>query len=414
MIRERRLNSVTYNAGQTVSTELSKDAIFHQIQIELDGQVTAVYPNSAGASVNTQLSEGFPFNLIARLRLLRNGSDTVWQGSGKQLAKEMLFLNGRYPFARLWIDSSSGNGTPLALLTKAVNGLTIPSNAEGIGCNNAVFTDTAANNSTSLIDFRGLLEIWLQLGVSDKYFTTLLDARPLSSFTVEITWDAVANIIKPGTQNGTAATVSVTCNTSIQSYDQDNVENGIPFGTFKRASVQVPGVAFGGTNQQYLLPRGNLYFGVILETLGFKSAGLSTILQPGNDIVTEIINRMNSNYLLRDVFWRDLQAKNRGDGLVPSSPWDAWGAGPLGWAMLYYPCTGDSIKELVASYTMDQFDLSISTNNTTGGGDGNTYNGTPVINLLTQEVIPGKSVNASSARGAFAGSIASTSAKPGM
>lgn len=414
MIRERRLQSITFNPGQTVSVELSKDAIYHQLQVELDGAVTIVYPNSAGTSVATRFAPGFPFSLINRLRLLRNGSDTVWQGSGKQLAKEMLFLNGRFPFSRLWVDTSSGNGTPQSLLTKAVNGVTIPANSEGIGCNNATFTDTAANNSTSIIDFRCMLELWLQLGVDEKYFTTLLDARPLSSFTIEVTWANQGEYLVPGTQNGTNATVSVACNCSVQSYDQDNVQNGIAFGTFKRASVQVPGLGYSGTNVQYLLPRGNLFYGVILESLGLKAAGLVTIPEPGNDIITEIINRMNSNYALRDVFWRDLQAKNRNDGLVPTSPYDTWGGGPLGWAAIYYPCTGDSIKELIATYTMDQFDLAISTNGLTGGGDGNTYNGTPTLNILTQEVIPGKSTNSSTARGAFAGSIAATSAKPGL
>lgn len=414
MIRERRLQSIAFNAGQTVSVELSKDAIYHQIQVELDGSVTIVYANSAGTSVNSKLAPGFPFSLVNRLRLLRNGSDTVWQGSGKQLAKEMLFLNGRYPFSRLWIDGSSGTGTAYALLTKAVNGVTIPSNSEGIGCNNATFTDVAANNVSTIIDFRCMMELWLQLGVDEKYFTTLLDARPLSSFTMEITWANQSEYLVLGSQNAVAATATVAVNCSVQSYDQDNVQNGIAFGTFKRASVQVPGLGYSGTNTQYLLPRGNLFYGCIFEALGLKAAGLVTIPEPGNDIVTEIINRMNSNYALRDVFWRDLQAKNRDDGLVPSSPYDAWGAGPLGWASLYFPCTGDSIKELIATYTMDQFDLAISTNGSTGGGDGNTYNGTPTLNILTQEVIPGKSTNSSTARGAFAGSIAATAAKPGL
>jgi hypothetical protein len=216
------------------------------------------------------------------------------------------------------------------------------------------------------------------------------------------------------------AVIVPTVNCSIQSYDQDNVPLGIPFGTFKRASFQPPGLTFNSNQVQALLPRGNLYYGILLETLGFKGASGSfgagsTIAEPGNDIITEIVNRINSNYYLRDVFWRDLQAKNRNDGLVPTTPYDAYAGSKYGWSDLYYPCTDDSETSLIATYTMDQFDLllSIAANTAQSPNDGFTYTGAPIVNLLTQEVIPGKSVSPSGARGAFAGSMSATSAKPG-
>ena len=419
MIRERRLAAPAYSPGQQVSVELPKDAVYHQLMLELDGQFTTVYPaGSSGTTVGTRFSPGFPFNLISKLRLVRNGSDTVWQGSGKQLAKESLALNSRYPFARMWFDSGTtgANGTAYALLTKSINGMTIPSNSEGIGSNSATFSETPTGSSTTIVNFRCMLEMWLQLGVSDNFFTTLLDARPLASFILEITWANITDFCLVGSYLGGAGTLTQTVNCSIQSYDQDNIQLGVPFGTFKRASFNPPGLAFSSSQVQALLPRGNLYYGILIETLGFKSSGLATIAEPGNDILGEIQNRINSNYLLRDVYFRDLQAKNRNDGLIPSNSFEPWGAGPLGWAFMYYPCTGDSIKELVGTYQFDQFDLLLNINSTTGTGsslsDGNTYNGTPVINLLTQEVIPGRSVG-SGARGAFAGSISSTTAKPG-
>lgn len=420
MIRERRLASVNYSPGQVVATELPKDAVYHQIQIQLDGNATITYP-SGTSPVNTTFAQGFPFNLISRLRLVRNGSDVVWQGSGKQLAKESLALNGTAPFARMWVDgTNNGAGTAYALLFRTINGLSIPSNSEGILANSAAFQDTAPTSSTvpNQIDFRGLMEMWLQLGVDDNWFTTLVDARPLASYSLEITWANLTDIIAAGSNATGAGVVVVTTNCSIQSYDQDNLDLGIPFGTFKRASFQPPGVSFSSSQVQALLPRGNLYYGVLFETLGLKTARGSfgsspTIAEPGNDIVLEIQNRINSNYSLRDVFFRDLQAKNRNDGRLSSNPYDPYSGFPLGWAMLYYPCTGDSVKELVATYTMDQFDLLLSIAATSGGQDGDVYTGNPVINLLTQEVIPGKSVAPNQARGSFAGSISSTSAKPG-
>ena len=294
-----------------------------------------------------------------------------------------------------------------------MNGVSIPSNSEGIGCNNAVFTDTATSATTNQIDFRAVMEMWLQLPV-DKYFTTLVESRSLSSFQLEITWEQTANFIILGSNAGGNATLTTTVNCTVMSYDQDNLKQGLAFGTFKRSSLQPPGLAFNSTGQQFLLPRGNLYYGILFESLGLKSAGLATIAQPGNDIVTEIVNRVNTNYYLRDVFWRDLQAKNRNDGALPSSPYDTWGAGVLGWAALKFPITGDKLKELVQTFSYDTFDLLISTAATTGTGDGNTYNGSPTLNVLTQEVIPGRSVAAGSPRGSYAGSIAATSAKPGM
>lgn len=432
MIRERRLSTPAYSAGQQISVELPKDAVYHTIQIELDGNMSIAYPTGGVGSgaVPSTFAQGFPFNLISRVRLIRNGSDVVWQGTGKQLAKESLALNGTFPFARIWTDgTNNGTGTANAVLTKTVNGVTIPANSEGVGANIAAFQDAAISGAsvatTNQIDFRCLMEMWLQLGVDDNYFTTLVDSRPLASFSLEITWEMIANIILPGGKTSNLGVITPTVNCSIQSYDQDNLKLGIPFGTFKRASFQPPGLSYSNAQVQALLPRGNLYYGVLIETLGFKSAGgnfgsTPTIAEPGDDILGEIQNRINSNYQLRDVFWRDIQAKNRNDGLLNSNPYAVYGSYPLGWAMLYYPCTGDSIKELVATYTMDQFDLLLQVNSTSGGvaaagaaNDGFTYTGNPIVNLLTQEVIPGKSVAPSAARGSFAGSMQATSAKPG-
>jgi hypothetical protein len=421
MIRERRLASPAVTPGAVISTEVSKDAVFHQFQIELEGAVTALYPAGASAAVNTQFSEGFPFNLMSRVRLIRNGSDVVWQGSGKQLAKESLFLNGRYPAARIWVynNGTTGTGTNAALLSVAAYGQTVYSNSQGIGGNTVPFVDTATTaTKTSVTNFRCVAEMWLQLGVDDSYFSTLVDARPLASYVLEITWANLSDIIVPGSNNVGTATLALTglngtgsAACTLMSYDQDNLQLGVPFGTFKRASFQPPGLSYSSSQVQALLPRGNLYYGVILEALGLKAAGLATIAQPGNDIITQITNRINSNYYLRDVQWKDLQAKNLNDGVVPTTALDPIN-GVLGWAMMKYPCTGNTVKECIATYTMDQFDYLLSIG-ALAGADGNTYNGSPTINLLTQEVIPGKSVSQSGARGAFAGSISATSAKPG-
>lgn len=402
MIRERRLNTIPYSAGGISTVELPKDAVFHQIQLLLTGSVSSV--NSGSASAN-KFAQGFPFNIISRVRLIRNGSDVVWQGSGKQLAKEALYLNKEYPQARIWNGTSTS--TTQTILLQTVNGISVPANSEGIGANVATFADAGTSSVTLTTNFRGSLELWLQLGVSDQYYTTLLDARPLASFVLEITWDVLANFIIAG-----AAAVPTLTNTQVvvMSYDQDNVDMGIAFGTFKRSSLSVSTFSYSSTNNQQLLPRGNYYFGIIFECLAFRSGGLATIAEPGEDIVTEIQNRINSNYSLRDVFFIELQAKNRNNGRIVASPYDAWSGGPNGWALLDYPCTGDSIKELIPTFTMDQFDLLLSIG---AGSEAGAVTGNPVINMMTMEVIPGRSIAPNAPQGAFAGSSRSTSAKPG-
>lgn len=402
MIRERRLNTIPFVSGGISTIELPKDAVFHQIQLVLTGSVSSV--NGAGASAN-KFAQGFPFNIISRIRLIRNGSDVVWQGSGKQLAKECTYLNKEYPQARLWNGTSTAT-TPTILL-QTVNGVSVPANSEGIGANVATFQDAGTSSVTLTTSFRGSMELWLQLGVDDQYYTTLLDARPLASYVLEITWDVLANFIIAGT-----SAVPTLTNTQVvvMSYDQDNVDMGIAFGTFKRSSLSVSTFSFSSVNNQQLLPRGNYYFGIIFEALVFRSGGLVTIAEPGEDIVTELQNRINSNYSLRDVFWQDLQAKNRNNGRLCSSPYDVWSGGPNGWAFLDYPCTGTSIKELVPTFTMDQFDILISTG---AGSEAGAVTGNPIINMLTQEVIPGRSIAPNAPQGAFAGSSRSTSAKPG-
>ncbi len=402
MIRERQLNQVNIVPGGVSTIEISKDAVYHQMQLTLAGVVQIAY--LTGPS-NTRFAQGFPFNLISNLRLIRNGSDVVWQGSGKQLAKESLYLNDHYPFARLWGGTTSA--TAQTLLTQTVNGITVPSNSEGIGANVATFTDTAMASSTTFVNFRCMLELWLQLGVDDQFFTTLVDARPLASFVLEISWAPLNQVIVAGT-NGTPSLASGTC--VVQSYDQDNVALGQPFGTFKRSSNGYSTFAFNSNQNQALLSRGNFYFGVVFETLAFRSGGLITIPEPGNDIISQITNRINSNYYLRDVGFNNLQAKNRNDSKISSSPFDAWSGGPLGWAAILYSSVGDTIKELVPTYTMDQFDLLLTTG---AGTEQGAVTGNPVINVFSQEVIPGRSVAPNMPQGSFAGSQRATSAKPG-
>src|SRR5262245_44401135 len=104
MIRERQIQSTaltTAALGSTVLLDLPRDCVYHLLQLSL---IAATYTEDQAAMTGTGSSfeANFPFSLIRNIRLIRNGSDVVWQGSGPQLAKEHYYLNNAAPWARLY------------------------------------------------------------------------------------------------------------------------------------------------------------------------------------------------------------------------------------------------------------------------------------------------------------------------
>lgn len=398
MIRERNQVSLAYAAGQTVRTELSKDAVYHQIQIPVVGSVSSV--NAAASTANT-FSQNFPFNLIKNLILRRNGSDVVYQSSGDLIAKENLYLNGNSPHARL---TTAAN---VLLGAVTVNGLAVPANSAGIGAAAAEFQDAGTASTTVVTNFEFQLELWLQLGVEDRYASSLVDARPLSSFVLEITWANPLDVIIPGAN---VTSISISATAQIYSYDQDNVSAQLPFGTFKRSVQSIPSAQYSSNNQQFLLTRGNFYFGILFQTQGFKS-GSSVVPRQEQAVIANITNRANTNYYLRVSDFETLQRKNKMDEVTEGFAYQSDSGSPRGFAHLYYPVTGDRLSELVPSFSMDTWDLLLQLG--AGSENGAPTGGTlPIINMLIQEVIPGKSIAPNMPPAAFAGSVRATSASP--
>lgn len=402
MIRERQLNSLTFSEGNTQTVDLPRDAVFHMLQLSVMG----------GSIVSTQGAMGtggtfestFPFCLIRNLRLIRNGSDVVWQGSGAQLAKEHYYMNRAAPFARIYQVSANVE----TLRTATVRGVTVPANSDGINANGGGFTipNAPASSATVLFDFQ--VELWLQMGPEDAYIGTLVDARPLATFQLEVTWNSLTNCVIPGT----AETLAVTASMAILSIDQDNMPVGERFGTFKRSAQQYANIPFGSTGYQILLPRGNFFHGIIMATRAYKSAS-AVIPAPENAVLSTIDNRINSNFSLRKFNFPQEQAKNMSDYGGRHQPYSTAQGMPQGWAFLYYPVAGDRAAELVPTYVMDQFDLLVSTNAIGSAQNGATTGATnPIIDLLLQEIVPGVSVSESAPRGAQAGSGRATTAKP--
>ena len=98
MFRERQLASIPYVAGQTQRARLPNDAVYHLLQLAIyGGSITSVGGLAATGPV---LESNFPFSLIRDMRIIRNGSDVVWQGSGAQLAKEHFYLNNSKCFLK--------------------------------------------------------------------------------------------------------------------------------------------------------------------------------------------------------------------------------------------------------------------------------------------------------------------------
>lgn len=419
MIRERNIQSWTYTAGTTQVVDLPRDAVYHILQIEGSGNVSNIQGASGTGCV---FDDCFPFSLLKNIRLMRNGSDVVYQGSGCLLAKEHYYLNERWPHARLYRMSAASIETLLlssAALSLGSKGVTVPANSEGIGMTQVQFATTTAADTTVNVNFDFQMDLYLQMGPEDLYYGTLIDARRLATYQLELQYAAVTDCVIPGTAN----TNTITATGRVLSYDQDNLATDIDFGTFKRSQLSFSNIPYGSSNFQILLPRGNYFHGIIMETLAQK-AGSTTVLCHENAVFTQLNNRVNSNFTLRAFNWEDIQRKNQADGCVNSAFSGSRGA-PNGSGYLYYPVTGDRGSELVPTHVMDQFDLQVALASSTSVASGSanpsitgpengatTASTNPTINFLLEEVIPGVSLGESYPTAAMAGSKRATSAKP--
>lgn len=405
MFRERQLASLTYAAGQTTRARLPNDAVYHQLQFAIyGGSISSTFGATPTGPV---LESRFPFSLIRDMRIIRNGSDVVWQGSGAQLQHEHYMLNNSAPMARLYNTTSNVE----TLLTATTRGVTVPANSDGIMANVAEFVGSSSASATvTSLQFDMQMEMWFQLNVDGKAATnTLVDSRKLATFDLEITWASVESIIIPGTNN-TANTISATL--QVLSIDQDNVSVKENFGTFKRSALQYSSFPYNSSNQQIQLPRGNFFYGMLIDTRCYKS-GSTVILRADNGILGSIQNRLNTNFQLRVVDFKQLQAKNISDNGGRHQPYAVAGAGPQGRAAIQYTSSLDNPGEMVATYVTDVFDLLLGINAAASAQNGAiTASTLPVIDLLTQEVIPGVSVSDAAPQGSSAGSIGRTSAKP--
>ena len=404
MFRERQLASIPYVAGQTQRARLPNDAVYHLLQLAIyGGTITSVGGIAATGPV---LESNFPFSLIRDMRIIRNGSDVVWQGSGAQLAKEHFYLNNSNPKARLYTVASNVE----TLITGATRSVTIPASSAGIGANLVNFVGNITASDTAVTYFDMQMEMWFQLNLDGKAATeTLVDARKLATFDIEVTWADVSSIMTAGTTN-TSNTVA--CNLQVLSVDQDNVSVQTNFGTFKRAAFQYSNFTYNSSNNQIMLSRGNFWYGMIFQTRAYKAAS-TVIPRPENNVLGNIQNRFNTNFLLRVSSFRQLQAKNNSDNGGRHNIYDFAEGYPQGFAAIQYCSALDNPGELIASYVADVFDLQVDVQASTSASNGATTGSTsPIIDILTQEVIPGVTVAPNAPQGSQAGSLASVSAKP--
>ena len=328
------------------------------------------------------------------------------------MAKEHYYLNGEFPKARLYTTTSNVE----TLRTQTVRGVTIPANSDGIGSNGGggtlatAFTVPTAADSVGTLSFDMQCDIYFQLGVDDAYYSTLVDSRKLASFDLEITWATeAAQIAIAGTANtSSAAAMSL----NILSLDQDNLEVKDEFMTFKRSTNSISNYAFGSSNNQLILPRGNFFYGIQMATRAYK-AGSTVNPIAENGVLGQILNRINTNFQLRSVTFPQLQAKNISDQGGRAQPWETSQGGPQGYAQLLYVNAGDRIAEMIPTYAMDMFDLQLAINAIGSAQNGvSTANTAPLLALLYDEDIPPVSPGGSAPRGAMAGSIGAVSAKP--
>ena len=404
-IRERQLNSVSFASGQTVLIDLPRDAVFHWLTLSVYAGTFNTVQGVGGTGPT--LVPGFPFSLMRSLRVLRNGSDVVFQGSGEQLALEAYYLNKQFPLARLYTTT----GNVETLRTATVRGVTVPANSAGLGSFGGGYTEPSAPSSSGgNLQFDFQVDLYFQMGDLDSYYGSLVDARKLATFQLEIIWATEASqIAAAGVTNG-ASTAAFSM--QILSVDQDNLDVANDFGTFKRSTMTLATLPYGSSNNQVLLPRGNFFQGIIITSKAFKT-GSSVNPIFDNGIIGTIDNRINSNFSLRKNNFNQLQARNSADAGGRPQPWQTAQGSIQGAAYLSYTNAAQKASELVPTYVMDQFDLQMSINPAASAQNGATTGSTnPYIELLMEEVIPGVSIGSASPRGAQAGSISSTSAKP--
>lgn len=405
-VRERQLNTVTYSSGGTSLVDLPRDAVYHWLSLSAFGG-TIASTQAAMTGTGGTLESNFPFSLIRSLRVIRNGSDVVFQGSGAQLAKESYYLNKAHPLARLYSVSAQVE----TLRTATVRGVTVPANSQGIGSNCGGFTIPTNAGGVGTASFDMQCDLYFQLGNTDAYYSTLVDARKLASFQLEIIWAQASDLIALAGSGESAYTAAATF--QVLSIDQDNLAVDNEFGTFKRSTLNFNSFQYSSSNNQVLLNRGNFYKGVQVQTRAFKNGASSTVAAPENFIISTIDNRINSNFSLRKVDFRQLQAKNIGDAGGRQDAWHTAQGEPQGFAYLDYVSAADQAKEMIPSFVMDQFDFQVSIGASASQQNGAVAANTlPLIDLMLEEVIPAVNTGKNAPRGAMNGSINPTSAKP--
>ena len=403
-VRERQLASFAYVSGGTSLIDIPRDAVYHWLSLSvMGGTFTSV---QGGSGTGPTLESNFPFSVMKQVRLIRNGSDVVFSGSGAQLAKEAFYLNKSHPFARIYTVSSQTE----TMLTATSRGITIPANPQGIGSNCAVFktADAASSSAVTYFDFQ--VDLWLQNGADDSYYATLVDARKLASFQLEVIWQTEINLVELAGTANTSQAIAATM--QILSIDQDNLDVDNEFGTFKRSTLNDNNFTYASNNNQRILNRGNYYQGVILQTRAYKNGKSSTVSDAEDAVITTLENRINSNFSLRKVNFPQLQAKNIADGGGRQNAYCTAQGEPQGWAYLGYLSAASKFAELVPTYVMDQFDLQISINPSASQQNGTVASSTnPLLDYLLEEIIPAVSTGSAAPRGAMNGSVGPTSAK---
>jgi len=404
-IRERQLVTLSYSSGGTSRQQLPRDAVYHLLRFSCVAGSFATTQGSSGTGPS--LVPGFPFTLIRQIRVIRNGSDIVFSMSGDQMALAHYYSNNSHPFARLYTVSSNVE----TLRTATVRGLTLPANPQGIGSRQGLFTVPDAASSVGTVNFDFQVDALFQVGVSDDYFSTLLDARPLSDYVVEIDWATeAAQIAAAGTANtSSAASFSL----QVLSVDQDNVKDGIPYGTYKRSQMSISNFAYSSQNNQVLLPRGNLLFAIQMMTRAFKTGSTVNPL-PENSCLSSVELRVNTNFSLKKLNYDQIQKNNMADNGGRQSAWDFAGGLPQGSAYLSLHNATESLREALPTYAFDQLDMQLATQAIGSSSNGATTSSTnPVLDFLIHEVIPGVSVASDAPQGAQAGSISRTNVQYG-
>lgn len=227
-IRQRRLTTVAYNAGNKQTERLSRGMIYREIYLKLTMGLTAAVGN---AITNANTEAGDEWAIIDEIRIIANGSDVLRRFSGEELR---------------WLNFFMFHVPPRVPLAPGV-----------------------AADSTLSIESALIIPFWSPNAI--RPIDTALDSRRLSSLEIEVTWSSGVSAIT------SATSASFGTNPSLEVYSLESFGVDGEFAQTHLFRIQETSVAVQD-QFQIDIPVGAVYRGFFVNTKDNTPADLANAI----------------------------------------------------------------------------------------------------------------------------------------